>query len=146
RPVAVKIAEAAQRYRERVGFEPTTCQLNPAQANLPVAPQHARKRKSTLTVPVPALRLVPNASLRPNYFFVGIEEGERAKRVPGWRPDDEEGYSAIVRRPATASHPLRSALPAAPGTMAPSEPVAAASAGSTARASRRTRGTSSPAA
>src|SRR5260370_9692167 len=112
RPVAVKIAEAAQRYRERVGLEPTTCQLNPAQAPTPAAEQPRRKRRDAQAALSIGLRLVPTATLRPNYFFVGIEEGEPAKRVRGWRADDEEGHSAVMpRRPSAAARTQRATTP-----------------------------------
>src|SRR5258708_4146260 len=94
RPVAVKIAEAAQRYRERVGLEPTTCQLNPAQAPTPAAEQPRRKRKDAQAALSIGLRLVPPPTLRPKYFFVGLAGGEPAKRGRVWRPDGEEGRSA----------------------------------------------------
>ncbi len=128
RPVAVKIAEAAQRYRERVGLEPTTCQLNPAQAPAPAAEQPRRKRKEAQAALSIGLRLVPTATLRPNYFFVGIEEGEPVKRVRGWRADDEEGRSAVMpRRPSAAQRTQRATTPLAahdkPAKRTPSQPA-----------------------
>ena len=88
RPLSDRIADALQRYRERVGFEPTVCQMHPAlveayrQAMLPP------RRRTTKPMPVaelPAHVLVlPKDGMRPNYFFVGIGDGEKAKRVPGW--------------------------------------------------------------
>jgi len=81
RPLAQKVAEAAERYRERVGYEPTTCQLNPAL--MPVVAKTKPKRsapKSPSAFPIP-LRLEPNEHLRPNYFYVGVLAGERLKRA-----------------------------------------------------------------
>ncbi|MGZ3676227.1 MAG: hypothetical protein ACXVCO_18135, partial [Ktedonobacterales bacterium] len=111
RPLALKLAEAAQRYRERVGYEPTTCQLNPSQA--PVAtpsdtatdatPKRvsARRgsRKAAANLPPITLALIPDAGLRPNYFFVGVAEGEPLKRASIFRDDDTDDLQPKI--PAT---------------------------------------------
>ena len=75
----MKVAEAAQRYRERVGYEPTTCQLNPSliPASTVAGPRRARRKEE----PVISLRLEPNEHLRPHYFYVGVLAGERLKRA-----------------------------------------------------------------
>src|SRR5258708_14335217 len=143
RPVAVKIAEAAQRYRERVGLGPTRCRLTPAEAPAPAADQPRRKRKDAQAALSIGLRLVPTATLRPNYFFVGIEEGEPAKRVRGWRADDEEGRSAVMpRRPSAAERTQRATtLLAAHGNATkrtPSQPVTDAGTSKARRATRST--------
>ena len=80
RPLALKVAEAAQRYRERVGYEPTTCQLNPALIPAPTSAAPRRSRKGA-DLPTIALRLEANEHLRPHYFYVGVLEGERLKRA-----------------------------------------------------------------
>jgi hypothetical protein len=67
RPVPQKIAEAVARYQERVGGRPTVCQLNPRQA---------ASLASAKAAALPHVRLVPDETLRSNYFLVGIEEGE----------------------------------------------------------------------
>src|SRR5260370_33428530 len=141
RPVAVKIAQRAQRYRERVGGEPPTCQLTPAQAPTPAAEQPRRKRKDAQAALSIGLRLVPTATLRPNYFFVGIEEGEPAKRVRGWRADDEEGRSAVMpRRPSAAARTQRATTPqAAHGIVAKRTPAQPVTDAGTSRARRATR-------
>src|SRR5258708_1184461 len=110
RRVAVKIAEAAQRYRERVGLEPTTCQLNPAQAPTPAAEQPRRKRKDAQAALSIGLRLVPPATPRPNSFFVGIEEGQPATPVRCCPPPHPERPTPLSphRPPGSrrARHPL----------------------------------------
>src|SRR5215470_10735644 len=88
-----KIAEAAQRYRERLGFEPTSCELNAVQAAAPVQAKAARRSAKRAEPPTPPhnLCLIPTEHLRPNYFLVGLAEGEQPRRVPGWRdPDDDQ--------------------------------------------------------
>jgi hypothetical protein len=83
RTLASKVAEAAQRYRERVGYEPTTCQLNPtlipATTN---AKSHRGRGQAADATPI-SLRLEPNEHLSPNYFYVGVLAGERPKRAMG---------------------------------------------------------------
>jgi hypothetical protein len=114
RHVALKIAEAAERYRERVGFEPTTCELNPAQA-AEAAPTKvdsaAGKTRKRSTVPPVTLRLESNEHLKPNYFLVGVAEGDALKRVSGWRGDELERIASVpIRR---APSPMRPADPQA---------------------------------
>ena len=93
RPLAAKIADAAQRFRERVGYEPTTCQLNPALAQQATAQREQPKRRSRKLAEEPApeipVRLEPSDSLRPNYFFVGVQDGDKLKRVRGWQSPDQ---------------------------------------------------------
>lgn len=93
RPLAVKIADAAERFRERVGFEPTVCQLNPALAQQATTQREQPKRRSRKLAQQPVIeipvRLEPSESLRPNYFFVGVLEGEKLKRVRGWQSPDQ---------------------------------------------------------
>src|SRR5579872_6364921 len=98
RSLAQKLADAADRYRERIGFEPTTCQLNPAL--IPAAPTavaagekpHRARARPRTPEPAIALRLIPDEHLRPNYFFVGVEVGEPALRTPGWRDEEDDEY------------------------------------------------------
>ena len=80
-PLAQKVAEAAQRYRERVGFEPTTCQLNPALMPSPTQSKSQRAGRKGASAAVIPLRLEPNEHLRPNYFYVGVMAGERLRRA-----------------------------------------------------------------
>jgi hypothetical protein len=140
RPLAAKIAEAAERYRERVGVEPTTCQLHPSQlAAAQPAPTTGRgSRRKTAEIPVPGLRLIPDEHLRPNYFLVGIESGETVRPVRGWRErEEDEGPRAGMtrRRPAVAVTPaprtprresVRPAARSATATPAPHRPAVAA--------------------
>src|SRR5579862_2101450 len=83
RPISQKIAEAVQRYRERVGYEPTVCQLNPAQATAleTNANQPAARTKRASAAPAPALpttlRLVPSDLIQPHCYLIGIAEGDQ---------------------------------------------------------------------
>ena len=61
RPLAEKLDEAAERYEERFEVRPTLVHLNPTQAE-------GLKYKR--------LRIFGDASLRRNYFLVGVDEGE----------------------------------------------------------------------
>lgn len=95
RPLAIKLAEASERYRERVGYEPTTCLLNPAQ--IPSAPPATgRGSRKKLNVPAITLQLVSDEHLRPNYFFVGVGADERPRRVRGWQGDPIEEQPDVV--------------------------------------------------
>jgi hypothetical protein len=102
-PLAQKVAEAAQRYRERVGYEPTTCQLNPAliPGSTQSKPQRAA-RKSGAAAVIP-LRLEPNEHLRPNYFYVGVLAGERLKRAVDQRAAHHR--RAVARADVTPRKP-----------------------------------------
>lgn len=87
RPIQQKIAEAAQRYRERVGYEPTVCQLNPAQASAlekgAATAAKARRGKDAARAAAIAvsLRLVPSDSIQPHCFLITIGADERPKRA-----------------------------------------------------------------
>ncbi|HST88661.1 MAG TPA: hypothetical protein VLJ14_09800 [Ktedonobacterales bacterium] len=131
RPLAFKLAEAADRYRERVGYEPTACQLNPTQAQAaqqPPAPA-AIRRGAKRGVPLPpiTLRLIPAAHLRPNYFFVGVEEGDQLRRVSGWHDDLEDliDHTSVRRQstrpPAAVARPTPPSKPAALRVARPTE-------------------------
>ena len=89
RPLAAKVIDAVERYRERVGFEPTVCQLAPAQLTaLATATASRSKRSHTPAVELPrALRLEPDEHLHPNYFMLGVGEGDIA--IPITMHDDE---------------------------------------------------------
>lgn len=86
RPLALKIAEAVDRYRERVGYEPTTCELSPAQAPEALAATQppARRTRKRDALPRVTLHVEPNNHLKPNYILVGIVEGETPRAVRGW--------------------------------------------------------------
>lgn len=113
RSLAQKLADASDRYRERLGFEPTTCQLNPVL--IPAAPAAAavgapvRRARARIAEPAIALRLIPNQHLRPNYFFVGIEAGEPAVRVPGWSAEDADDYERAPRSTSKAARLAKTA-------------------------------------
>lgn len=155
RPVPQKIAEAVARYHERVGGRPTVCQLNPRQA---------AALASVKTAALPQLRLVPDETLRSNYFLVGIEDSvesqpagplddapvpeaggassRRSKRSGGSAPQRESAGTA--RPPRVPEHGPRArrlpSSPAAPAATVTDVPAAAGAAPSTPTApSRRPR-------
>ncbi|HLY32733.1 MAG TPA: hypothetical protein VKQ36_17045, partial [Ktedonobacterales bacterium] len=100
KPLPQKIAQAVMRYREREGYLPTVCEVNPQQAALTapqpatrVSPKRARKTSASIgtstaagkgqfVVDTSALRITPNPSLRPNYILIGIATGEEPVRAP----------------------------------------------------------------
>ena len=137
RPLAYKLAEAAERYRERLGYEPTACQLNPAQAQAAQQPpaSAAIRRGAKRGVPLPpiTLRLIPAAHLRPNYFFVGVEEGDQVRRVPGWHDDLED---LVERTPARqqSTRPLAVSARSAPSKIAAARTARPAKTAKTVRA------------
>lgn len=105
RPVTRKIADALERYRDRVGYEPTVCQLHPQQEGaLHVAVPTPRARRAPIEATVelpPTLKLEPDEHISPNYFMVGIAPGETPMLVPGFSEDDEYEGSA-TRQPQSA--------------------------------------------
>ena len=114
--LAQKIAEGADRFRERIGYEPTACQLNPAL--IPAAPASGASsgstRRSRIPAPTPSLRLLPDEHLRPNYFFIGVEAGDPAIPVPGWRGKDTgDEYDHASRTPSRSVKKAKSAKTAA---------------------------------
>jgi hypothetical protein len=96
RSLASKLAEAAQRYRERVGYEPTTCQLNPMLIPASTDAKSHRARHKDMDAPAVSLRLEPNEHLCPYYFYVGVLAGERPKRAVASKPPQR-------RKPKTPS-------------------------------------------
>ena len=162
RPIPQKIAEAVARYQERVGGRPTVCQLNPRQAvSLASAKAGA----------LPPLRLVPDETLRSNYFLVGIEEGDepqilapqpdtptpvedtpaprRTKRAKASAlPPAEAVAVAPSARPIPVVRPKASKAPVrrvpADSSAAAGAPPAAGDAHSTPAAHRRRRGATVP--
>lgn len=132
RPLSEKIADAIARYSERTGWQPTVCEMHPIQVeafNAEVnraATATARRRApegesaakrpakpgAAPAVTLPSkLRVTPNASLRPNYFFIGIEAGERPRKA--------------VSQSASAT-PRKAGRRAAATAVAASEPTIAA--------------------
>src|SRR5262245_35523931 len=82
RSIQEKIAQAADRYRERTGYEPTVCELNPAQANAlaaPAKPASRPKRAPQPALPEISLRLVASDHIQPHCFLVGIVEGDKLR-------------------------------------------------------------------
>ena len=94
RPLQQKILDGVERYRERMGYEPTQVQLNPAQAKaLEEAMQAPIKKrgKSSVVPPLPELRLrlLPTESMRPHHFLIGIgpdDTHRKARRPVAVRP------------------------------------------------------------
>ena len=113
RPVLYKILDAAERFHERLGAAPTVCHLNPAQAQqAQQAQQGGSRKKRALPSPSTSLgvRLEADATLRPNYFLVGLDEEDASLNVPS--PVDRllraENDQERPRRPrAVAAPPIR---------------------------------------
>jgi hypothetical protein len=103
RSLASKVAEAAQRYRERVGYEPTTCQLNPTLIPVSTNPKSPRSRKLSADMGVISLRLEPNEHLSPNYFYVGVLAGERLRRAIGPKSPQRRKPRAVPEHVGTTS-------------------------------------------
>jgi hypothetical protein len=106
RSLASKVAEAAQRYRERVGYEPTTCQLNPTLIPAATATKSHRGRKLSADAGMISLRLEPNEHLRPNYFYVGVLAGERLRRAIGPKSPQRRKPRAAPSSVGTSSQVL----------------------------------------
>jgi hypothetical protein len=121
RPLAAKIVEAVGRYRERVGFEPTVCQLPPTQltaleAAATAQPKRTRQAKHK-TPPAPqlprTLRLEAGEHLHPNCFLLGMGEDDIA--IPNPLLEEYGDYEAPVesrrapRRARVAVAPNRAA-------------------------------------
>jgi hypothetical protein len=93
RPLQLKILDGVERFRERMGYEPTQVQLNPAQAKaLEDAAQAPGKRRSKSVPPLPELRLrlLPTESMRPHHFLIGIgpdDTHRKARRPAAERPE-----------------------------------------------------------
>ncbi|HLW02815.1 MAG TPA: hypothetical protein VKT82_29435 [Ktedonobacterales bacterium] len=86
RKVVEKLDEAAERYEERFGVRPTLVHLNPAQAE---GLAHRR------------LRVCGDASLRRNYFLVGVDDADAAAQQP-------QAVSAVaVAEPEEEARPAR---------------------------------------
>jgi hypothetical protein len=120
RPVAQKIADAVARYQERLGGRPTVCQLNPRQAATLTAAKAAT---------VPQVRLMPDETLRPNYFLVGIEEGDelpRAAPEPEGQPAAHDTPTVRKPRRARAPTPATTPRPAMAEDAPPAAPAARA--------------------
>src|SRR5262245_32680589 len=124
-----KIAEAAQRYRERIGFEPTACELNAAQAAAPrlakAGARHSTKRVEP-AVPAHNLSLIPTEHLRPNYFLVGLAEGEQPRRVQGWHDPADDQDALPTRRAGRGNAAAPQAVPPRSRAKTPAPPTGAA--------------------
>jgi hypothetical protein len=147
RPIQEKIAEAAQRYRERVGYEPTVCQLNPAQANALVAgntPGVARAKRASASAKVVAppvtLRLVPSDLIQPHCYLITIGEGEEPKpaTLPYRDEDEPRQVKVAVAERASRAYPLGRAPRAKSAAARPVErPVAVPTPAATAPSARK---------
>lgn len=126
RPLAEKIANAIARYGERTGWQATVCEAHPTQvdafnADMARAAMLAARRRAPKTPAPPAvtlpakLRVMPNTSLRPNYFLIGVEAGERPRKAV---PQPTAAAAQRKQRRAEAGDSA-SVSPAAPPATAP---------------------------
>ena len=99
RPLQQKILDGVERFRERMGYEPTEVHLNPAQAKaLEEAAQAPSKRRSKSVPPLPELhlRLLPTESMRPHHFLIGIGPDDTHRKAR--RPSVERQEPALATR------------------------------------------------
>ncbi len=100
RPLQQKILDGVERYRERMGYEPTQVQLNPAQAKALEDAMHApTKKRGKLSVPpLPELRLrlLPTETMRPHHFLIGIGPDDTHRKAR--RPAVERPQPALATR------------------------------------------------
>jgi hypothetical protein len=102
RPLQQKILDGVERFRERMGYEPTQVQLNPAQAKaLEDAAQTPGKRRGKLVPPLPELRLrlLPTESMRPHHFLIGIGPDDTHRKAR--RPSTARKEPALATRGRT---------------------------------------------
>jgi hypothetical protein len=88
KPLARKVGEAAERYWQRFAVAPTACHIwrspDPGPKTTPASP--AAEERLDLLLPSIAgesprllsLALVPSATIRPNYFWVGVDDSPGA--------------------------------------------------------------------
>ena len=70
KPSEQKIAKALERYQEKFGLAPDTCYV-------PAGVQAA----------IPRLRVVPSRAVRPNHFWIGVDDAVAAEAgAPGSSP------------------------------------------------------------
>lgn len=125
-PLSEKIADAIARYSERTGWQPSVCEMHPAQVeafNAEVARAATKRPTKSGAAPMvtlpPKLRVMPNAALRPNYFLIGIAAGERPRKAvsqpasatPRKAKRPVAAAPAATSAPASAATPSRSAKP-----------------------------------
>ena len=99
RPLQQRILDGVERYRERLGYEPTEVRLNPAQAKaLEEAMQAPLKKRGKSVLPLPELRLrlLPTESMRPHHFLIGIGPDDTHRKAR--RPSAERPEPALVTR------------------------------------------------
>jgi|GEM_PF-6327096 len=99
RPLQQKILDGVERFRERMGYEPTEVHLNPAQAKaLEHAAQAPGKRRGKSVPPLPELhlRLLPTESMRPHHFLIGIGPDDTHRKAR--RPSVERPQPALTTR------------------------------------------------
>jgi hypothetical protein len=99
RSLQQKIADGVERFRERMGYEPTQVQLNPAHAKaLEDAAHPTGKRRGAASPPAPELhlRLLPTESMRPHHFLIGIGPDDTHRKAR--RPAAERPQPALVSR------------------------------------------------
>jgi hypothetical protein len=68
RETALKIEDAARRYKEKFGVAPNTCYVNQA------ASGGSELKLSLQGFPVSSLRVIPTSNVLLHHFWVGIEE------------------------------------------------------------------------
>jgi hypothetical protein len=112
RPLQQKILDGVERFRERMGYEPTEVHLNPAQAKaLEEAAQAPAKRRGKSSVPpLPELRLrlLPTESMRPHHFLIGIGPDDTHRKARRPAAERQEPVLATRARPRRRADSARS--------------------------------------
>jgi hypothetical protein len=129
RPFSAKMAEAARRYSERTGWQPTSCEAHPDTLALRVTAAHkvrgkAAKAAAQPEADMPHLSITPNPTLRPNYILVGVEAGKTPRRARPPKSTSASNSSAtkaakvakVAARQPTPEEPARPPRAAAPHT------------------------------
>jgi hypothetical protein len=128
------MAEAARRFSERTGWQPTSCEAHPDTLALQAVATHTGRGKAAKATPppetdTPQLSITPNPTLRPNYILVGVEAGKTPRRA---RPPKATGASNAPATKAAKAAKAAAREPAPQG--ADSSPRAATPRAATPRA------------
>jgi hypothetical protein len=111
RPLQQKILDGVERYRERMGYEPTQVHLNPAQAkaleDAMQAPVKKRGKSAVPPLPELRLRLLPTESMRPHHFLIGIGPDDTHRKARRPAAERHEPVLATRGRPRRRSDSAR---------------------------------------
>lgn len=137
RPFALKVSDAVTRYRERVGYEPTLCQVHPTQIPAVLRPEdlkaQSRRKSRAPEVALPEkLLIVPDQHVPMHHFLIGIQPGEAPVAVFHPMDDDDldddlQAQPVPGRRSGSRRRGAREAVPPAPSAESGASPKRAGS-------------------